>query len=353
MDRTYELKPLWERIWSRRLSIVSLTVAGALVGLVLAFVLPPWYRAEAVLLPPSESETGFGLVSLLRGIAVPGITIPTQATPADVFLAVLGSRTLNEDVVRRFDLQHRYHRKRMSDAIRELGRHTKFKLTEAGTIVVTAEDHDAKRAADMANAFVDLLDRFNREVRMTKGRRTRMFVEGRLADTRKELADAEQRLAKYQAEHKSVALTPEMSTAVESAAQLYAQRTALQVRLGVVRGYTRTSTDEELQIQQQLQELDRQLAALLEIGLQQARLLRDAKTLDQVYVLLSAQYEEARIDEARDVTTVEVLDPAVPPERRAHPRRSVLIATGIALGLLVGVMNALLRGREAPGPAPA
>src|SRR5262245_15088842 len=99
----------------------------------------------------------------------------------------------------------------------------------------------------MANAYVEFLDRFNREVRMTKGRRTRMFIEGRLAETRQDLGISEQRLAQYQASHKAVALSPQMSTAIDEAAKLYARRMALSVRLGVVRGYSEGS-EEETQI---------------------------------------------------------------------------------------------------------
>jgi tyrosine-protein kinase Etk/Wzc len=347
MEQSFELHQLWARVTRNRGTIAAFAAAGTVVGVVLALVLPAWYQAGAPLLPPSESESGFGLVSLLRGISVPGITIPTEATPADVFLAVLRSRRLNTEIIKQFDLQTRYKRKKTEDALRELARHSKFKLTEAGTIEINVEDRDPKRAADMANAYVDLLDRFNRDVRMTKGRRTRLFVEGRLQDTKTQLAAAEQKLAEYEARHKTAGLSPEASSSVESAARLYAQRTNLEVRLGVVRGYTRASTDEETQIQEQLDELDRQLAALPQTGLEQARLLRDVKTYEQVYVLLNAQYEEARIDEARDVTTVEILDPAIPPERRSHPRRSLLVGVGLLLGLGVGLTAVVVR-RPAP-----
>ncbi len=346
MDQTLELSRLWERIWARRVFIVGLALAVTLLTAAVAFLLPPWYRADASLLPPTEEESGFGLVSLLRGVALPGVKLPTQATLADVFLAILESRRLNEQIVARFDLKKLYGKRYLQDAVKELHRHARFSLSEAGTIEIAVEDRDPQRAARMANAYVELLDRFNREVRMTKGRRTRLFVEGRLAETRRDLAIAEQKYADYQSTHKAIALTPELSTAVETAARLYAQRAALQVRLGVVRSYTRGRTDEELQLVQQLSQLDRQLISLPETGVEMARLLREVKTLDQLNILLTAQYEEARITEARDVTTVEPLDIASTPERKWRPKRMMMMMVALLVSLAAGIAFALLPREE-------
>ncbi|MEO5988423.1 MAG: GNVR domain-containing protein [Candidatus Eisenbacteria bacterium] len=345
MDQSIDIRPIWLRLWSQRRSILMLAFFGGLMGVAAAFLLPRWYRAQTSLLPPSESESGFGLVSLLRGIAVPGISIPTQATPADMFLSVLASRRLNQEMITDFGLKLLYKKKLDEDAIKELSLHTKFKLTEAGTIEITVEDRDPKRAAAIANGYVVRLDRFNREVRMTKGRRTREFLDRRLKEAKAELESAEQLLANYESKHRSPALSPEMSAAAEAAARLYAQRAALQVRLGVVESYARGGSDEATAIHQQMRSIEQQLGALPETGLQQARLFRRVKTLEQVWVLLSAQYEESRIDEARDVTTVEVLDPAVPPERHARPKRSIVALLGLLLGLGVGMLGALRPGR--------
>src|SRR5262245_44124475 len=175
MEPTVDLAALWGRIWTRRLQIFTLVfIATALVAVV-AFLLPPWYQAQAELMPPGE-EASTGLAGLLRGVAVPGVRIPTEVTPADVFMVVLQSRRIGEQVVDRFNLRQLYKKKFMVDALKELHSHTKLKLTQAGTIQIAVEDRDRKRAADMAGAYVEYLDQFNRQVRMTKGRRTRLFI---------------------------------------------------------------------------------------------------------------------------------------------------------------------------------
>lgn len=351
MDRTVALAPTWDSIWARRRPILTLVLIVTTVVGIVVFLLPPWYRAEAVLLPAAEEDTGIGLTSLMRGVSVPGIKIPTQVSAADVFLAVLESRRVNEEIVRRFDLKSRYRTKLTVDAISKLQTHTAFELTDAGTIKVAVEDRDPRRAADMANAYVELLDQFNRQVRMTKGRRTRIFVEKRLAETREELVTAEQRLADYQSKHRAIAISPGMSSAVEESAKLYARRTMLEVRLGVVRNYSLNS-EEETQISQELIQLDRQMKTLPGIGIELARHMRDAKALEQVFVFLTAQYEDARISEARDLVTVEILDQASPPERRIRPRRGLTIAAAFLTSLVVGCALVLLqRGSGRPGSA--
>lgn len=345
MDRIVSLAPYWHRVRARRGTILTLVIVATIVTGVIAFLLPPWYRAHAELLPPSEEDSGVGLASLLRGVGLPGMKIPTEVSPADVFLSVLQSRRINEQMVNRFDLKKRYKKKLMEDAIKELRKHASFKLTEAGTIRISVEDTDPQRAATMVNSYIDLLDRFNRDVRMTKGRRTRMFIESRLAETKEALTLAEQRLTRYQAANKAVALSSQMSSAVEQAASLYARRMRLQVRLGVVRGYSEGS-EEEIQIRQELAQLDAQMKALPETGLELARLVRDVKVQESVFEFLTAQYEDARVTEARDVVTVEILDPGTPPERKSRPRRGVMMAAAFLLSLGLGAGYAVFQQDE-------
>ena len=345
MDRTIELGRLWDRVYARRRAILWLVVVSTVIAGAVAFLLPSWYRAEASLLPPSE-EANFGLGNLLKGIGVPGVKVPTQATPADVFLAILESRRASEEMVQRFDLKRRYHKQFMVDAVKELRRHVSLKVDDVGILRISVEDRDPRRAAQMANTYFELLDRFNREVRMTKGRRTRMFVGERLEDTRQAMTLAEQRLTDYESRHKAVVLSPGASTALEVAARLYATRAALQVRIGVIRSYTREMTDEERQIDLQLDQIDRQLSALPGTGMDLARLVRDAKTQAELFFLLTAQFEDARIQEARDVSTVEQLDVATPPEKKSRPKRTLMVAVAFVFSLAAGVTYALVRGED-------
>lgn len=341
-DRPIELGRIWDRVVARRRPIGLLVAAATLAMTVVAFVLPPWYQAEVSIMPPSE-EVSFGIGNLLKGIGVPGVKVPTQATPAEVYQAILESRRINEEIVRRFDLKTRYRKKYMVDALKELRRHVRARVDDVGIIRITAEDRDPQRAADMANAYCELLDQYNRESRQTRGGRVRAFVGTRLDSTRLELERAEQRLAAYEARHKTVALSTEVSSAVSAASRAFANRAALEIRLGLLRNISRETTDEERQILAQIDQIDRQLMRMPQTGVGLARLFRDVKVGEQLYLMLAAQYEDARITEARDVGTVDVLDRATPPERKSRPRRLQLIAIAFLFSLAAGVAYASLR----------
>ena len=306
-------------------------VVGTLLAIVVAMVWPPTYRAQAVLLPPTEEETGFSISTMIRGLNVPGIKIPTRTGPEDVTIAILKSRRMAIALVERFGLKKVYRAPGGDDAIRNLQRRSSFTLGETGTVIVRVEDRDPKRAAALANAYAEELDRFNREIRMTKGRRTRLFVEQRLTETKVELEKAEDVLRKYGEKHHTVALSFDQLSAVESAARLFASQASLEVQLGVAKQYASETSVEVRRLRQQLNEVNRVIGGLPDLGLELARLVRTVKIQEQVFALLSAQYEEARITEARDISTVEVLDRADPPDRRIWPRRSLLAVLGFAI----------------------
>jgi len=310
---------------------------GTLLAAVVALVWPPTYRAESVLLPPTEEDTGFSVSAIFRGLNVPGIRAPSRAGPEDVTMAILRSRRIATVLVKRFDLTKTYKLRGEDRAVRMLQRRSSFKLGESGTVIVRVEDGDPQRAADLANAYAEELDRFNREIRMTKGRRTRLFVEKRLEETRLDMERAEDALRQYGQKHHTVALSADQLSSVESAARLFASQAALEIQLGVARQYASETSVEVRRLRQELGEVNRLIGALPDLGLELARLMRTVKIQEQVFALLSAQYEEARITEARDVSTVEVLDTAEPPDRRVWPRRGPLVVLGFAISAFAGL----------------
>lgn len=325
--------------------------AGVLVTVVIALLWPPTYVARTTLLPPTEEDTGFSAASVLRGLNMPGIKIPSRMGPEDVTVSILRSRRLAGTLVHRFGLLQVYHVNSEEAAINKLQKKSTFKVDESGDVIVTVADRSPVRAAQLANAFTEELDRFNRETRMTKGRRMRLFVEGRLEETKKSLAVSEKALEEYGRLHKTIVLSADQMSTVESGADLFARQIALQTRLGTLRDYASESSEEVRQARQELEQINSQIARLPELGMDQAKMLREVKIQEQVYALLSGQYEEARINEVRDVTTVEVLDVAVPPEHRAWPRRGLLVAIGFAVSTFCALAWIAWSVRRVAAPA--
>jgi len=325
--------------------IVWNVAATTLLSIALSFALPKWYKARAVLLPPAEEETSLGLSQLIpRGLG--GIKLPGAPTLSDLFLSVLKSRSVAERLVDRFDLVRRYRKRDVEKALKELGTHTRFQIGDEGTISISVEDRDAKVSAAMANAYVEELDRFNRLTRTTSARRTREFIQERLEIVQKDLAAAEDRLRDYQQQKGLVVLSPEARGEAEVGARLVAQKIALEVKLNVLRRSLAESSQEVRRSREELAAVERQLGSMPQAGVETMRLWRDLKVQEQLYELLTAQLEEARIRETRDTPTVQILDPAAPPLHKSRPKRLLVALAGFLLGVFVSSGVLLLKERS-------
>lgn len=327
--------------WRRFL--VGTILTTAILSAVVSFFLPKYYAARATILPPQSSEIGASLSSLLQGITLPGIgNVSPTGSENQLFLAVLDSRTLRTRLIEEFDLKSRYKSRTVDDAIKTHRSLARAGLTDQGAVEIIVEDREPKLAADQANAWVGLLDDFNKNSRMTSARKNREFVERRLEETRQRLADAEDQVAGYQKLNKSVPLTADIEQAIDSGASLMAQRIALLVRLNKYTDIYRAEAPQVQQARADLAALDREIERMPPLAMEFARLLRNLKIEAQVFALLTAQYEEARIQEVKDTPTLQILDLAVPPERRSRPIRWLFCAslTGAAVVLSFGVVFA-------------
>ena len=317
----------------------------AVIALGISLILPKWYSARAVLLPPTEEESSFSLSQLIpRGLG--GIKMPGASSLSDVFVSVLKSRSVGDRLVARFGLVRRYGLPDAEKALKELQRHTQLALGDEGTIAISVEDRDPAIAAKMANAYVEELDNFNRLTRTSSARRTREFIEERLGIVAHDLAAAENSLSSYQ-QHKNVALlSPEARGQAEIGANIIAQKLALEVKLNVLRQSLVESSEEVRRVREELAAVEGQLGTLPQAGVATMRLWRDLKTQEQLYELLTAQLEEARIRETRDTPTVQVLDPAVPPLHKSRPKRSLIVLAGMLLGAVGSVGYLMAVGRR-------
>jgi uncharacterized protein involved in exopolysaccharide biosynthesis len=247
--------------------------------------------------------------------------------------------------VERFDLVNRYKARDAERAMLELEGHVKFRVGDEGTIAIVAEDLDPKTAAAIANAYVEELDRFNRQTRTTSATRTRAFIETRLDSAKKDLAASEDRLRDYQLRRNLPAMSPSDRGDADVGARLMAQKIALEVKLQVLRQSLAEDSEEVRRVRQELAAIERQVGGLPRAGVEIMRLWRDVKVQEQVFELLTAQLEEARIRETRDAPTVQVLDPAKVPLHKSRPKRAYVVMAGFLLGALGGLAYLLFQRR--------
>ncbi|HRB80855.1 MAG TPA: GNVR domain-containing protein [Nitrospira sp.] len=369
VDQSTNLFDYWDVLVERRKVVAGLCCMGMIVSLVVSFLLPNIYESTSSVLPQLESKEGGALAALLAspaaggmaqnlGLGLPGL--PT--TPTDVFVSILKSRLMADDVIHKFNLMDRYREKTMVETRKELEDHLRITVTKEKVIKVAVEDEDPQVAADIANFYVSNLDRLNRTVTVNKAGQNRAFLERRLNETMESMAKAEEALRDFQAKNKTVAVEAQAKVMIEAAAMIQGQITAQEVQLQVMGGYLSPDNPDLARIRSNVGELKKQLAtmgsgkdekgmlsserlhpamvAVPDLALQFGRLFRQVKVQETLFTLLTSQHEQAKIAEARDTPTVQVLDQAVPADKRTRPRILLNVAVAGVLALVIGIFLA-------------
>ena len=316
------------RLFARIVGITAVLATGV------SLLLPNWYRARCTLLPPTEgTETGFGLlVGMIQTSAINSLGLKTTSTPSDVFNEILKSRLLSTAAVERFGYEQIYRRKGLDRTIKEFQRHLDVDVNAAGLLSVTFEDRSAQRAADVTNFLVSELDRFNVETYKTRGKRLRQFLEGRLADVQRQLAASELRLLDYERRHRVVSSAE--TEAARGVSDILAQKFNLETQRAYVKSYTSPGSAELQNIERQLGALNTEIGKLPEIKMEGARIALDVEVQRKLLILMTGQYEDARMQETRDTPTVTVLDTASVPQLKARPSRALIVAAAVLAALL-------------------
>jgi tyrosine-protein kinase Etk/Wzc len=353
------------------LGLVFISVFTA--GFLSYFVMTKIYESKVSILAPKESGGGgAGLAAALMASGAGqflGNILPPTGSNRDAFVAILKSRTMAQDLVERFDLKEYYKAKYTEDAIKGLEGATDIKVSKEGAISVTVEDKDPKLAADIANAYVTNLDRLFAKLGTTDASRQRAFIAERLDKTEKALRQSEEALRRFQESNKAIVMQEQAKGAIEEAGKLKGQIVAAEALLEFQRSFSTENNPQVVAQKRQIEELKRQLAQMQygrgmdlppesanpgeprrefqvpftkvpELGMELVRLMREVKVQETVFSLLTAQFEQAKINEARDTPTVQLLDKAVPAERKSKPKVKLNMAIAGALSLFVGIFLA-------------
>lgn len=337
----------------RRFIIVSGLVA-AVVMVVVSLLLPKWYTASTTVFPPETSPGASMYTQLLESINAPLLgQLGAGTAPETIYIDMLKSRSICEAIINEYDLMEFYDVGVKEHALAALASHCGYTLLVNGLIVVTYEDRDPVRAAEIANRMIELLDEFNRNLNTSRASRTRQFIEGQMAERERDLASAETALRDFQAQNKALELDEQLTAAMGIISTLTAQAIALETELEILGMYASTSSEEYVRKNNEYKQLVKQLEKLKaggdsdadmvrsyiptlddvpQLALEMLRLKRDVEIESTVFTMLVKEYEKARIEEARDTPTVQVLDTASVPNLRSRPRRKVLVILGGVVG---------------------
>ncbi len=362
-------------LWNHRGLFSKVAVRTLVISTVLVLLIPPRYDSTTNIMPPEKTDSG-ALLSLLSGragggggsesgsagslAALAGNFLGTGSSGA-LYVQLIGSRTVQDHLIDRFQLQKVYRARYRQDARKKLGtRTTADQDRKSGVISVTVTDTSKDRARMMAQAYVEELDHLLSQVSTSSARRERIFIEGRLVTVKNDLEEAEKQFSAFASKNTMLDLKEQSKAEVEAAAVLQGQLIAAQSELS---GLTAIYTDNNVRVRSvraRMEELKRQLhnisgtdaslapdaevdpsAASLYpsirklplLGVQWADLYRKAKIQETVYQLLTQQYELTKIQEAKEIPTIRVIDPANLPEKKSWPPRLliILVLTGAAL----------------------
>lgn len=327
-------------------------LAAGLAALGIAFVVTPVYTATARILPPQQQQSSAAMLAQQLG-ALAGLAGAAAGlkNPADQYVALLKSRSVADRLIERFELLRVYDEELLDDARKALDKRSEIKAGRDGLITIDVDDEDPKRAAAIANAYVTELEALLKRLALTEAQQRRVFFERQLASSRDALARAQQALAA--AGVSESVLKAEPRAAAEGVARLKAAVTAQEIKLAAMRGYLADTSPDFRQALQELAALRAQLARAEEAQAPAAAgdaardyisRYRDFKYQEVLFELMARQYEIARLDEAREGALVQVVDAAVPPERKSRPKRALIaVVTTLVVGLLLVVFVFLRR----------
>ncbi len=355
-----------------RQMIVKGVVILTLLTTVFVFLLPERYTAQTTLLPPEEQSSMPGISALLMNTDIPmgGFGLPEFSSNSELFVKILNSRNINEKIIDRFNLMEIYDARSKREALEALEDNFFAHVEEASVISIQVTASTPELAADMANAFVEELDHFNRINNITAAKNTRMFVEQRLEEAKTDLTRALKDLQRFQEKHQLISLTDQAKVAVESAASLEGQIHLLDIQLAVQQRTLHTTHPEAIQTRIQIEEIRKQLnkirtgdtspgsaaqdsrgtvdfnlpfSRIPNLQLQLGQLMMEVKIQESLVQLLQQQFEQAKIQEVRDTPTVQCLDTAIPPDEPSEPNRILIIGVVLVVSFALSVMLAFVR----------
>jgi uncharacterized protein involved in exopolysaccharide biosynthesis len=322
--------------------IVKITAAVAILSIIYSLTLKNVYTAKATLLPPQKDSGGGGAAALLASMGGGlGGLVGGLGGSADLYLGILKSRSLTDAVIKKLDLHNEFKSKNADSTRAAIQGLVKFQTGKDGIITITADYGDPVKAALFANTFIDELQKKSMQLNLTKASTERSFLEKRLVVVKQDLKSAEEEMKSFQEKNKTIKADSQAAAAIEAVARLKAEVVTKEVQLAALR---HSMTDESAEVRTVLAELTKLRSQMNSmsgagdvggvipsvgnapsIGVEYVRRLRELKTQEALFEQLAKQFEMAKISEARDSSSLQVLDEAVAPLRKSKPKRSLIV----------------------------
>ena len=343
---------------------------------VISLCMPKWFASSVTILPPSSESSGLGISSLMQDVPfnLGAFGMGGMSEEASLVTAIFKSRTMMESVIREFDLIKVFKCVNMEEAVRALRSRVWIKVNDEGTITLGVKsktkwfagnegNNDTRTfVQNIAKYFVSELDRLNKNFRNERAVNHRMFIEKRYLQNKNDLRVAESALQEFQKEYGVIALPEQTAAAIEAASKIQAQIMLKEVQVGVLESSLGKTHSDVIRAKSELSELRNKLNEMKngsvdidssesnfsnvyipfndvpDIGVEYIRLFREVTLQEKLMEFLLPQYEQAKIEEARDTPTIQVLDPPSKPIKRVSPKRMMMVLTAGIISFLLSLV---------------
>jgi uncharacterized protein involved in exopolysaccharide biosynthesis len=352
--------------------LIALPLAAAILSAAISFALPKMYKATVTLLPPQQTQsTASALLSQFGSMAGMAAGVAGLKNPNDLYVGMLRSRTIADRLIERFGLKKLYDQDSLEKTREQLEDDTVITSGKDGLISIDVQSRDQQLVPKLANGYVEELLALSRKLAVTEASQRRVFFERQLEQSKDNLAKSEIELKRSMDNNGVISVDTESRAILETGARLKAQISAKEIQLNAMKAFVTNSHPEYRRAEEELSSLRVELSRLEngrpetpggakkadgngQPGLDNIQLLRDVKYYQMLYELLAKQYEMARLDEAKDPAIIQVLDPAITPERKFKPKRMILVLAstlgalffGIVLAFVFEIKNKVLRSPE-------
>ena len=330
-------------------SILKITFLSTLfLFLILLFFYPQTYRSDVSILPPENQEGLGGFGSLLSGGDFSSLlTGGMSSATSQLYVEILKSRTAALYVVDKLNLTRLFNSDDRIDAAKELSEKLNTDISKEGIVTLNVDvkstlfpmifsDSDSLKnlAALISNTYIEALDSVNNEKLSSKAKSARIYIEEQISQTKVLLDSAETKLMEFQKKNKAISLSDQIKSAIEGSAELKTEIIKTEIELSLIKSDAGENNRLYNSLNRKLLELKNQyskfetgnedyLVAFQNVpalGKELAGLLREVRIQNEVYILLQQQYYKEKIQENKDIPTVEILDGAIPPQKKAEPK---------------------------------
>ena len=342
--------------------IIGLPLIVGVLAAVVVLLIPSKYTASARILPPviGQSTTLALLGSMGGGIMGVG------KNPSDIYVTMIKSRSVEDELIKNFDLQRYYNKEYKVDTRKAFEKDLSVKAGKEGVIEIEYEHRDPVKAAAVANGVVGALKDLNARLAITEAARRRVYFEHQLTLAKDHLSASEVSLKNYQEKTGVMEMDLQGSASLSQIATLEATIAAKDVQLAGMRSFATKHNPDYQRVQNELAGLRSELSKLQgssrptsgvmvskgkmpEQGLEFAHRTRDVKYYETLYEIMAKQYEMAKADEAKEGALIQVVDEATPPERRSFPKRTMTVLLSMVVAFFVAILLAFVRNAIAAG----